>query len=176
MNILDWCILSFWLLVLMALARWCQFWKFVQPNWPLLSLLPSFSRHLRKTSFPQLFTFRCPFMNKETLTKKCVLPLNHFYKKNSFSIFCHLVEKIDWISIWGMLSPFCPNQSHFGSWIRKTLHHLFSQSNQRHIKTMLDFTPQSFYLWLLFKVDFLLQAIMYNFIVIWSFSVSFERG
>ena len=158
----------------MALARWCQFWKFVQPNWPLLSLLPSFWRHLRKTSFPQLFTFRCPFMKEGNVDKKYVLPLNHFYK-TSFSIFCHLVEKIDWISIWGMLSPFCPNQSHFGSWIRKTLHHLFSQSNQRHIKTMLDFCPSIFLFMIFFKNDFLFQAIIYNFIVICSFSVSLER-
>ena len=123
-----------------------------------------------------LFLSFLPFGEQRNVDKKYVLPLNHFYKKNFFSIFCHLVEKIDWISIWGMLSPFCPNQSHFGSWIRKTLHHLFSQSNQCHIKTMLDFTPKSFYLWLFLKVDILLQAIMYNFIVICSFSVLLERG
>ena len=100
-----------------------------------------------KLLFLSFLPFSVLLWKKKRWQKVCPTNKPFFF----FSIFCHLVEKIDWISIWGMLSPFCPNQSHFGSWIRKTLHHLFSQSNQRHIKTMLDFCPSIFLSWMIFS-------------------------
>ena len=92
---------------MMALARWCQFWKFVQPNWPLLSLLPSFSRHLCKTSFLQLFTIRCPFMNRETLTKSMSYHETISIKKFLFNILSFGGEnRLD--QYLGYVEPFLP--------------------------------------------------------------------
>ena len=79
---------------------WCQFWKFLQPNCPLLSYLPSYWRHLCKTFFLLLSLFG-------GARKSIGSPSGE---------------------------SFCPNQSHSSSWIRKTLHHPFSQTYQCHIK------------------------------------------